>query len=111
MTKTERVKAALGGAKTEQVAIYSVPGHHYWRDDEYILDWGQHTHPDLKEDYKGYFLFKDDGSGEAKEVLWTAPNGHDSYHPNGEWIPTDTYNIDGYGREIILSTGGSELRP
>ena len=29
-------------------------------------------------------------------MLWKASNGHDSYHQNGEWILTDTYNLQGY---------------
>jgi hypothetical protein len=57
--------------------------HYTWRDPEHVLIW----------DIGGYRLYKDDGSGEAKETLWKAPNGHQSYVPGtkNEWIVTDTY--------------------
>lgn len=78
--------------------LYMYPSHHYWVDDETILDWGRsHINPKTNLETKGYFIFKDDNSGKPKEMLWEAgSNGHDSYHPNGEWILTDTYNLDGY---------------
>ncbi len=77
--------------------LYYRPSHHFWRDDETILDWGTHTPSGGKEPIKGYFIFKDDGSGEAKEMLWPASSdGHCTYHPGREWILTDTYNIEGY---------------
>lgn len=57
--------------------------HWQWRDPENVLIWG----------LGGYKIYKDDGSGEPKETLWTAPNGHESYIPgtNGKWLVTDTY--------------------
>jgi len=78
--------------------LYMEPSHHYWVNDETILDWGRvHKDPKTKLATGGYYIFKDDGSGEPKEMLWKAgSNGHDSYHPNGQWILTDTYNLDGY---------------
>lgn len=76
--------------------LYLSPSHHYWIDDETIFDWGLHTDPGDNVDYKGYFLFKDDDSGKAKKMFWKASNGHDSFHKNGEWILTDTYNLKGY---------------
>ena len=44
----------------------------------------------------GYSRYKDDGTGLAKEKYFDAPNGHCSIHKSGDWILTDTYNIDGY---------------
>ena len=66
--------------------------------EETITDWGRvHINPKTNRKTKGYYVFKDDNSGEPKEMLWeAASNGHDSYHPNGEWILTDTYNRGGY---------------
>jgi hypothetical protein len=79
--------------------LYSNPSHHSWQDDNYILDFGKHIPPGGGTSMGGYFLFKDDGTGKAKELLWaTKFNGHDSYvpGPGGEWIISDTYVIDGY---------------
>ena len=45
------------------------------------------------------YVFKDDGSGQAKEQLWESRyDGHDSYlpGPGGNWIITDTYVIGGF---------------
>jgi hypothetical protein len=74
--------------------FYNDPSHHSWRDDEYIMDWGLQTPPGGGEPVRGYYLFKDDGSGQAKELLWKSRlNGHNSYvpEPGGDWILTDTY--------------------
>lgn len=67
--------------------------HWVWRDNQNMLIWGE----------GGYKLYADDNSGEAKETLWTAPNGHETYVPgtNNEWIITDTYP-QGPKREQIL---------
>lgn len=78
--------------------LYMEPSHHYWLDDETIMDWGRvHTDPATGRVTRGYYLFKDDGSGQPKKMLWAAEsNGHDSLHPSGDWILSDTYNLDGY---------------
>jgi len=79
--------------------LYNNPSHHAWQDDSYILDFGKHTPPGGGSPLAGYFLFKDDGTGRAKELLWaTNFNGHDSYvpGPGGDWIISDTYVIDGF---------------
>jgi Concanavalin A-like lectin/glucanases superfamily len=55
------------------------PSHYHWRDPEHIIVWSG-----------SYKLFKDDNSGEY-EVLWNAPNGHETYFRDGEWILSDTY--------------------
>ena len=79
--------------------LYDVPSHHAWQNDDYILDFGNHTPPGGGSTQKGYFLFKDDGTGKARELLWeTEFDGHDSYlpGPGGDWILSDTYTIDGF---------------
>lgn len=79
--------------------LYYNPSHHSWRDDDHILDYGRHTPPGGDSPAGGYFLFKDDGSGKAQELLWTSKfDGHDSYlpGPGGDWIISDTYVIAGY---------------
>ena len=82
--------------------LYSNPSHHSWQDDNYILDFGKHTPPGGGSPLAGYFLFKDDGTGRAKELLWATDsskfNGHDSYvsGPGGDWIISDTYSIEGF---------------
>ena len=76
--------------------LYEEPSHHYWFDDENILDNVTETPPGTSAAVRGYFHFKDDGSGKVKDFLWAASNGHDSFHPGGKWILTDTYNIDGF---------------
>ncbi len=76
--------------------FYKEPSHHFWLNDHEIMDNGFHRDPVSGEVVRGYFRFLDDGSGEAKEKYFDAPNGHITLHKNGEWILTDTYNIDGY---------------
>jgi hypothetical protein len=55
--------------------------HFEWRNDEQILIWVNDA----------YRLFQDDGSAGPGEVVWRAPNGHQSYLPDREWLVTDTY--------------------
>lgn len=76
--------------------LYREPSHHFWLNDVEIMDNGFHLTPDGKESVRGYFRFEDDGTGRAKEKYFEAPNGHITLHKNGDWILTDTYNIDGY---------------
>lgn len=79
--------------------LYYNPSHHSWQDDNYILDYGWHTPPGGGSSNGGYFLFKDDGTGKAKELVWASGyDGHDSYvpGPGGDWILSDTYTIAGY---------------
>jgi hypothetical protein len=75
--------------------LYKEPSHHFWLNDEEIIDNGSHLSPDGKGTVRGYFRFKDDGTGRAKEKYFDAPNGHITIHKNGEWILTDTYKING----------------
>ena len=79
--------------------FYYNPSHHSWRDEDHVLDFGTHTPPGGGPPVKGYFLFKDDGTGKAKELLWaTDQDGHNSYvpGPGGDWILSDTYSVNGY---------------
>jgi len=79
--------------------LYSDPSHHSWQDDDHVLDFGHHTPPEGDSPLGGYFLFKDDGTGEAKNLLWTTEfDGHNSYvpGPGGDWIISDTYDIKGF---------------
>ena len=78
--------------------LYDNPSHHSWLNDNFVMDFGSHTPPGGASPLKGYFLFKDDGTGKAKELLWpTEFDGHGSYvpAPGGDWILSDTYSIDG----------------
>jgi hypothetical protein len=84
---------------TEALYLYKEPSHHAWQDDGYVLDFGKHTPPGGDSPLPGYFLFKDDGTGKAKELLWATDfDGHGSYVPNtgGDWIISDTYVIDNF---------------
>ncbi len=79
--------------------LYGNPSHHTWIDDDRIMDFGGHVTPGGREAMRGYFLFKDDGSGEAKELLWASNfDGHDSLLPApwSDWIISDTYVLGGY---------------
>lgn len=62
--------------------ICAKPSHYVWRDAATILCWTGGA----------YRLFRADGSApDAGEVLFEAPNGHQTYLPGGEWLLTDTY--------------------
>jgi hypothetical protein len=79
--------------------LYEVPSHHSWLDDSSVMDFGNHMPPGGGSPRKGYFLFEDDSTGQAKELLWrTEFDGHASYvpAPGGDWILSDTYSIDGF---------------
>lgn len=76
--------------------LYKEPSHHFWLNDEEIIDNGNQVPPGGSKAVRGYFRFKDDGTGRAKEEYFDAPNGHITIHKNGEWILTDTYTINGY---------------
>jgi hypothetical protein len=83
---------------TEVRYLYYNPSHHAWLDDSHIVDFGHHTPPGGTS-RGGYYLFKDDGTGEAKELLWASNyDGHDSFLPGplSDWIISDTYVIAGY---------------
>jgi len=91
--------------------LYSDPSHHSWQDDDHVLDFGDHTPPGGGSPLKGYFLFKDDGTGEAKNLLWTTDfDGHNSYvsGPGGDWIISDTYDIKGF-QYLFMYHGPTKL--
>lgn len=83
--------------------FYNNPSHHAWRDDDHVLDFGNHMPPDGGPRRHGEYLFKDDGSGKAKKLVWATPpsgrfDGDVTYvpGPGGDWIISDTYSVDGY---------------
>jgi hypothetical protein len=79
--------------------LYNGPSHHSWQDDNHVIDFGDHPPPGGGSPLKGYFLFKDDGTGKAKDLLWaTEFDGHNSYvpGPGGDWIISDTYSLNGF---------------
>ena len=79
--------------------LYSNPSHHAWLDDNHIIDYGHHAPPGGGSLMGGYFLFKDDGTGQAQELLWLSKyDGHDSFlpGPGSDWIISDTYVIAHY---------------
>ncbi len=51
----------------------------------------------------GFRLFADDGTGEAKETLWNAPNGHFSFLPGTQrqWLVSDTYPQGPQRQQIV----------
>jgi hypothetical protein len=55
--------------------------HWAWRDPEHAVIWADGASR----------LYKDDGSGEPEEALWTAPNGHRSFVPGTDkgWLVAD----------------------
>ena len=92
--RTEGFSANLEGGDIRY--LYQEPSHHFWLDDEWIMDNGWHTPPGKEDSVRGYFLFKDDGSGTPKDMYFEAPNGHITLSKDGNWILTDTYNMNGY---------------
>lgn len=61
--------------------------HFIWRDPEHLAMWTRYKGKD------GFFLFRDNGSGEAVQIgegVMTR-NGHNTYLPGNEWILNDTY--------------------
>ena len=79
--------------------FYHNPSHHAWQDNDHIIDYGRHVPPGGGSPIGGYFLFNDDGTGQAKELLWPSKfDGHDSFlpGPGGDWIISDTYVINRY---------------
>ena len=67
--------------------LYDQPSHHEWQDDQTLLDG------------RGYYLYRDDGTGKAQGRLFKSSyNGHASSipGPGGDWLISDTYAIKGY---------------
>jgi hypothetical protein len=79
--------------------LYNEPTHHSWQDDLHVLDFGNHLPPSGGSPVDGYFIFEDDGTGKARNLIWTTDyNGHNSYvpRPGSAWILSDTYDIEGF---------------
>jgi hypothetical protein len=96
---------SLAADGTDPRYLYSKPSHHAWLDDDHIFDFGNHKPPGSDQARRGYYVFKDDGSGKATELLWPVDvddgwggDGHGSFVPGtrGKWIISDTYNIHGF---------------
>jgi hypothetical protein len=91
--------------------FYTEPSHHYWLDDETILDWGSQIPRGEDKPVQGYFIFKDDDSGKAKEMLWKTVNGSTSCDPKGDWVLTDTYLLNGYEYLYLFHLPTKKLIP
>jgi hypothetical protein len=85
------------GIDGDDLRLLSARGasHWTWRDPAHVLIWGSNGN--------AYQLYQDDGSGEPKETLWKAPNGHHTYIPgtHDEWLIADTYPY-GANRDQVL---------
>ena len=92
--RTEGYSADLDGGDIRY--LFKEPSHHFWLDDENIMDNGWHTPPGQQDSVRGYFHFKDDGSGKPTRMYFEAPNGHITLSKDGNWILTDTYNMEGF---------------
>ncbi len=82
--------------------LYNLPSHHEWRDDRRLLDG------------RGYYLYKDDGTGKAEDRLFESScNGHASYlpGPGGDWIISDTYAVDGYQHLFLYHVPTKRFMP
>jgi len=94
--------------------ITNNPSHYAWDREERILCWNN--------SYR-YFMADGLGEGGSAELLFKAPNGHQTYIPGTDWLLTDTYPKTDSGAERIqyvylynLKTGekviiGSSTRP
>jgi hypothetical protein len=72
--------------------------HFIWRDPQHLAMWTKY------QGQPGFFLFKDDGSGEAMQLgkgIMTR-NGHNTYLPNSQWILNDTYPNQDRRQEVYL---------
>ena len=86
---TRMFTAAADGSDVRLVTDKPNISHFEWRDPTHISIWRGN-----------YLLYRDDGSG-REELMWEAPNGHQSYLPGKQWLITDTYPR-GKGRERHL---------
>jgi len=111
---------SLAADGTDPRYLYHNPSHHAWQDDDYIFDFGIHKPPGADATRPGYYLFKDDGSGEAKELLWPVDvddgfggDGHGSFVPRTEhaWIISDTYNIHGFQHLFLFHRPTKQFVP
>ena len=63
--------------------FYKEPSHHFWIDDNELMDNGWHINPEDNKNTLGYYKFYDDGTGKAKDIYFEAPNGHITLHKTG----------------------------
>jgi len=72
--------------------ITNNPSHYAWDGEERILCWNN-----------SYRYYQADGSGDgaSAELLFKAPNGHQTFIPGTDWLLTDTYPESGNGAERI----------
>ncbi len=91
--KVTRVFTADDDGSDVRLLVARSGSHWQWIDPEHVLCSVR----------GGYRIYKDDGSGEPKETLWFASDGHVSYIPgtNQQWLVSDTYPR-GRKREQIL---------
>lgn len=77
-----RVFTAAADGTDLRLLSASGASHYTWRDPQHAVIWAG-----------AYRLYQDDGSGEPKETILEAPNGHQTFVPdtNNEWMLTDTY--------------------
>jgi hypothetical protein len=95
--RTRMFTAAADGSDIRLVSDKPGISHYVWRDPEHILIYrGAYRLIYLG----GYHLHRYDGSGD-EETIWEAPNGHESYLPDADWLVTDTYPM-GENREQHL---------
>jgi hypothetical protein len=111
---------SVGADGTDVRYLYHNPSHHAWLDDEHVFDFGYHKPPAGGPARRGYFLFKDDGSGKAKELLWPVDvddgyggDGHGSFVPRsaGNWIISDTYAIHGFQYVFLFHRPSRQFVP
>jgi len=77
--QTRMFTASADGGDVRLVTDKPGVSHFEWRDAEHIT-----IHR------TNYYLYRDDGTG-REELMWEAPNGHQSYLPDKQWLVTDTY--------------------
>lgn len=83
-----RLMTAAADESDLRVVMFDA-SHYTWRDDRHILVWTGDA----------YRLFEDTPMAEGR-VLWEAPNGHETYLTDRDWVLTDTYP-DGNGLQTI----------
>ena len=85
-----RLMTAAADGSDLRVVMFDA-SHYTWRDDNQILVWVDGS----------YRLFCDEPLATGT-LLWSAPNGHQTYLPDKDWIVTDTYPNDQRNQTIYL---------
>ncbi|MBM3878985.1 MAG: hypothetical protein FJ387_04600 [Verrucomicrobia bacterium] len=111
---------SIGSDGADVRYLYRWPSHHAWLDDNRIFDFGHHRLPDGSPARRGYYLFKDDGTGKAKGLLWPVDvndgyggDGHGSFVPGtgGDWIVSDTYAMHGFQHLFLFHRPSKRFVP